>query len=163
MDAETGTSLFASGADTGITPASTTKIVTAVAALASLGPDTRLSTRVLRGSSQSSIILVGGGDPTLTANRIDPSVYPRPASLATLAMRTAKALKAAGITKVTVAYDDSLYTGPRTAATWKPGYVPEGSVAPVTALMTDSGKVAPGSRQRVSDPPGARARRSSPS
>ncbi|GGS75328.1 D-alanyl-D-alanine carboxypeptidase [Planobispora rosea] len=152
VDAETGTSLFASEAGTGITPASTTKIVTAVAALASLGPDARLSTRVVRGPSPNSIILVGGGDPTLTANRIDPSVYPRPASLATLAMRTAKALKAAGTTRVSVSYDDGLYTGPRTAASWKPGYVPEGSVAPVTALMTDSGKVAPGSRQRVSDP-----------
>jgi D-alanyl-D-alanine carboxypeptidase/D-alanyl-D-alanine-endopeptidase (penicillin-binding protein 4) len=152
VDVESGETLFAGDADRGITPASTTKIVTSVAALASLGPDARLSTRVVRGSSPSSIILVGGGDPTLAAAKIDPSVYPRPASLASLASRTAKALKAEGVTKVTVAYDDGLYTGRRTAASWKPGYVPEGSVAPVTALMVDGGKAAPGSRQRVSDP-----------
>ncbi len=153
LDAETGALLFGSGAATGITPASTTKVVTAVASMASLGPDTRLSTRVVRGSSPGSIILVGGGDPTLASPRTAGSpVYPRPASLATLASRTARALKEAGVSKVTVAYDDSLYTGSRTAATWKPGYVPEGSVAPVTALMIDEGRVSRGSDQRVSDP-----------
>ncbi|MFC4057261.1 D-alanyl-D-alanine carboxypeptidase/D-alanyl-D-alanine-endopeptidase [Planomonospora corallina] len=152
IDVSSGETLFGSHADRGITPASTTKVVTAVAALASLGPDTRLSTRVVRGASPNSIILVGGGDPTLTAGKVDGSVYPRPASLASLASRTAKTLKAAGITKVTVAYDDGLYTGPRTAASWKPGYVREGSVAPVTALMVDGGRVSPGGSRRVADP-----------
>jgi serine-type D-Ala-D-Ala carboxypeptidase/endopeptidase (penicillin-binding protein 4) len=153
LDAETGTLLFGSGEATGITPASTTKVVTAVASMASLGPDARLSTRVVRGASPGSIVLVGGGDPTLASPRTAGGpVYPRPASLATLASRTARALKAAGVSKVTVAYDDSLYTGPRTAATWKPGYVPEGSVAPVTALMIDEGRISRGGDQRVSDP-----------
>ncbi|MDP9848197.1 D-alanyl-D-alanine carboxypeptidase/D-alanyl-D-alanine-endopeptidase [Streptosporangium lutulentum] len=154
LDAETGATLFDSDAGVGITPASTTKLVTAVASLASLGPDARLSTRVVRGSSPGSIILVGGGDPTLAGPRSsgDPLYYPQPTSLSSLARLTAKALKAAGVTKVTVAYDDSLYTGPRTASTWKPNYVPEGSVAPVTALMVDEGRVSPNSHQRVSDP-----------
>ncbi|MFF5208463.1 D-alanyl-D-alanine carboxypeptidase/D-alanyl-D-alanine-endopeptidase [Streptosporangium sp. NPDC000396] len=154
IDAESGARLFDSGADAGLTPASTTKVVTGVASLASLGPDARLSTRVVRGASPDSIILVGGGDPTLAGSRSPAGlVYPQPASLAMLALRTAKALKAAGVTKVTVAYDDSLYTGPRTASTWKPGYVaPQGNVAPVTALMVNEGRVASGSRDRVSDP-----------
>lgn len=152
VDAETGAVLFGSHEAKGITPASTTKVVTSVASLASLGPDTRLSTRVVRGSSPGSIVLVGGGDPTLASPRTAASqVYPKPASLATLASRTARALKAAGTSKVTVAYDDSLYVGPRTAASWKPGYVPEGSVAPVTALMVDEGRVSSGG-QRTSDP-----------
>jgi D-alanyl-D-alanine carboxypeptidase/D-alanyl-D-alanine-endopeptidase (penicillin-binding protein 4) len=154
LDAETGTTLFDSGATVGITPASTTKLVTAVASLASLGPDARLSTRVVRGSSPNSIILVGGGDPTLAGPRSsgDPLYYPKPTSLSSLAGLTAKALKAAGVTKVTVAYDDFLYTGTRTASTWKSNYVPEGSVAPVTALMVDEGRVSPSGDQRVSDP-----------
>ncbi|MER7211887.1 D-alanyl-D-alanine carboxypeptidase/D-alanyl-D-alanine-endopeptidase [Streptosporangium sp. NPDC000239] len=151
VDVETGALLFGSGAETGVTPASTTKVATSVAALASLGPDATISTRVVRGPTSKSITLVGGGDPTLSARKA-PGVYPQPASLAALAMRTARALKATGITAVNVTYDDSLYTGPRTAPTWKPGYVPEGSVAPVTALAIDEGKVAPGSHQRVSDP-----------
>lgn len=153
LDAETGATLFGNGADGGVTPASTTKLVTAVASLASLGPDARLSTRVVRGSSPGSIVLVGGGDPTLTARRpSEVPVYPQPASLASLALRTARALKAAGTTKVTVAYDDGLYTGPAISPTWKPNYVPDGEAAPVTALMVDEGRVAPGVRQRVADP-----------
>ncbi|MFI6509597.1 D-alanyl-D-alanine carboxypeptidase/D-alanyl-D-alanine-endopeptidase [Streptosporangium sp. NPDC050855] len=153
LDAQSGAVLFGSGAGEGITPASTTKVVTSVAALASLGSDARLSTRVVRGASPGTIVLVGGGDPTLASPRAAArQVHPRPATLATLASRTARALKAAGTARVTVAYDDFLYTGPRTAATWKPGYVPEGSVAPVTALMLDEGRVSPGQSGRVADP-----------
>ncbi|WP_406311440.1 D-alanyl-D-alanine carboxypeptidase/D-alanyl-D-alanine-endopeptidase [Streptosporangium sp. NBC_01639] len=153
IDAATGAVLFGSGADDGITPASTTKIATTVAALASLGPDTRLRTRVVQGSAPGSIVLVGGGDPTLTARK--PSAvpaYPQPASLASLALRTARALKAAGTTKVTVTYDDGLYTGPAISPTWKPNYVPDGEAAPITALTVDEGRVSPDSRQRVADP-----------
>ncbi|WP_344967042.1 D-alanyl-D-alanine carboxypeptidase/D-alanyl-D-alanine endopeptidase [Streptosporangium fragile] len=153
LDAETGTTLFGSAAGVGITPASTTKIVTSVAALASLGPDARLSTRVVRGASPGSIILVGGGDPTLAGPRAQTGqAYPKPASLAALASHTAKALKAAGVAKVTVAYDDTLFTGPRVSPAWKPVYIPDGEVAPVTALMIDEGRVFPGNRNRVSDP-----------
>src|SRR5947209_1533707 len=47
------------------TPASTTKLVTGLAALAVLGGGARFTTRVVQGPSAGSIILVGGGDPTL--------------------------------------------------------------------------------------------------
>ncbi len=48
------------------TPASTEKIATAIAALDVLGPGARFSTRVVSGPGDS-IVLVGGGDPTLAA------------------------------------------------------------------------------------------------
>ena len=48
------------------TPASTEKIATAIAALDVLGPGARFSTRVVSGPG-NSIVLVGGGDPTLAA------------------------------------------------------------------------------------------------
>ncbi|MEU9832491.1 D-alanyl-D-alanine carboxypeptidase/D-alanyl-D-alanine-endopeptidase [Streptosporangium sp. NPDC048047] len=153
LDVRTGGVIFDGDAEAGVTPASTTKVATSVAALASLGPDTRLSTRVVRGATANSIILVGGGDPTLAGPKpLAGPVYPVPASLPVLARRTAKALKAAGITKVSVAYDDSLYTGPRVPPTWKPNYIPDGEAAPTTALMIDEGRVRPGVRQRVADP-----------
>ncbi|GAA3424048.1 hypothetical protein GCM10018953_12310 [Streptosporangium nondiastaticum] len=153
LDVQTGGVIFAGDAETGITPASTTKVVTSVAALASLGPDARLSTRVVRGATANSIVLVGGGDPTLAGPKpLAGPVYPAQASLPVLARRTAKALKAAGITKVSVTYDDSLYTGPRVPPSWKPNYIPDGEAAPVTALMVDEGRVTPGVRQRVADP-----------
>ncbi|MEV5410947.1 D-alanyl-D-alanine carboxypeptidase/D-alanyl-D-alanine-endopeptidase [Thermopolyspora sp. NPDC052614] len=157
IDAASGATLFSSRSTTGLTPASTTKVVTAVAALTSLGPDARLSTRVVQGAAADAIILVGGGDPTLAGPKSADRGYPRPASLVTLASRTAKALKAAGVTKVTLAYDDSLFSAPHTAQGWKPNYVPEGTVAPVTALMHDVGRVAPRVRERWPQPSRATA------
>ncbi|WP_283139266.1 D-alanyl-D-alanine carboxypeptidase/D-alanyl-D-alanine endopeptidase [Rhizohabitans arisaemae] len=152
VDAADGTTLFARNHGSPLTPASTTKVVTAVAALASLGPDARLSTRVVRGQTKDSVILVGGGDPTLAGPRAY-DVYPKPALLSALAQRTAQALKAQKITKVRLGYDDSLFLGSRTAASWKPGYVPEGSVAPITALEIDGGRLHPNGHARSTDPP----------
>ncbi|MBP2704302.1 D-alanyl-D-alanine carboxypeptidase/D-alanyl-D-alanine-endopeptidase [Microbispora sp. RL4-1S] len=162
MDARTGTVLFDGGASTALRPASTTKVVTAVAALASAGPDRRLATTVVRGAAPGSIVLVGGGDPTLAgptsvggSEWSASDVYPRPASLAQLASRTAKALKAAGVTSVDLSYDSSLFSGPVTAPGWKPTYIPEGSAAPVTALTMDEGRSPAG--PRYADPPKATA------
>ncbi|NUR86764.1 MAG: D-alanyl-D-alanine carboxypeptidase/D-alanyl-D-alanine-endopeptidase [Nonomuraea sp.] len=153
LDAVTGAQIFASNPDTGITPASTNKVVTTTAALASLGPDTRLSTRVVQGRKPSSIVIVGGGDPMLAGPSAKPADYPKQATLATLAARTAASLKAKGVKKVTLSYDDSLFTGPDIAPGWKPNYVPDGEVAPVHALVIDEGRQRPGARPRVSDPP----------
>ncbi len=153
LDARTGESLFDGDSARPVTPASTTKVVTAVAVLASVGPDARFATRVVRGRTRNSIVLVGGGDPTLAGPKGTgkDGGYPRPASLAQLASRTAKALKAAGITRVNLSYDSSLFGGPRSAPGWKPNYIPEGSVAPVTALTMDEGRTTGGGR--LTDPP----------
>jgi D-alanyl-D-alanine carboxypeptidase/D-alanyl-D-alanine-endopeptidase (penicillin-binding protein 4) len=86
--------------------------------------------------------------------------HPPYASLLDLAKQTATALKASGVTRVRVDYDASAYQGPRTAAGWKPNYLPEGELAPVTALTVDEGRVSPADptkRARVSDPPAAAA------
>ncbi|GII52450.1 D-alanyl-D-alanine carboxypeptidase [Planotetraspora thailandica] len=153
LDVATGATLFDGNAAKPLTPASTTKVVTATAVLGSLGPDARLATTVVKGAGKNSIILVGGGDPTLAGplSAKDKNAYPRPASLTTLAMNTAKALKAAKITSVDLSYDASLFAGPTTAPGWKSNYVPEGSVAPVTALTMDEGRSSAGGR--FSDPP----------
>lgn len=104
---------------------------------------------------EQSIVLVGGGDPTLSALPSSAMTgYPRPASLADLAKRTAAVLKAEGTTRVRVDYDVSAYQGARTAASWKPNYVSDGEVAPVTALMVNAGRVALGAKARVVDPAG---------
>lgn len=158
IDAATRRSLFERQADRPATPASTTKLVTSVAALVSLGPAHRITTQVVQGGS-GRIVLVGGGDPTLTALPARQGVgHPPWASLLELAQQTATALKASGVQRVMVDYDVSAYEGPHTAAGWKPNYIPDGEVAPVTALMVDEGRVSPGNpsrRTRVSDPPAA--------
>ncbi|GAA2405750.1 D-alanyl-D-alanine carboxypeptidase/D-alanyl-D-alanine-endopeptidase [Actinomadura vinacea] len=157
-DAATRRPLFAAGADRPATPASTTKLVTSVAALAALGPAHRIATRTVRGGD-GEVVLVGGGDPTVTTRPTQkPQEDPAFASLADLARQTAAALRAVGAREVRVDYDVSAYQGPATAHGWKPNYLPDGEVAPVSALTVDEGRVAPGdpSRdQRVSDPPAA--------
>jgi hypothetical protein len=138
LDADTGDVLHERAADVPLLPASTAKIATAVAALTALPEDLRLRTRVVAGAAPGEVVLVGGGDPTL-ARPSTPASYPQPARLADLAARTRAALGATAVTRVVV--DDSLYSGERLAPGWKPTYVTEGAVAPVTALMVDGGRV----------------------
>ncbi|MFI7702892.1 D-alanyl-D-alanine carboxypeptidase/D-alanyl-D-alanine-endopeptidase [Nonomuraea sp. NPDC049480] len=153
IDATTGQQVFASNPDTPITPASTTKIVTCSAALAALGPDARLSTRVVQGAKPGAIVLVGGGDPLL-AGPSAKQAYPKQASLAMLAARTAATLKSQNVKKVTLTYDTSLFTGSPIAPGWKPNYIPDGEVAPVHALTMDEGRQNPRyNNPRVADPP----------
>ncbi|WP_460369352.1 D-alanyl-D-alanine carboxypeptidase/D-alanyl-D-alanine endopeptidase [Actinocorallia lasiicapitis] len=158
LDAATGRLLYDRGSARPAVPASTTKIITSTAAMAALGPDKRLTTKVVRKGDR--IVLVGGGDPTLSS-KAPTAGYPRPASLSDLAKKTAVALKAAGVRKVAVDYDSSLYQGSPLGPGWKPNYVPEGSVAPVAALMVDNGRISPnpceGTIPAVADGPSAAA------
>ena len=136
-DGTTGEQLYGRNPDDAVTPASTTKVATAVAVLASAGPDHRIATRAVFDGER--LILVGGGDPTLTPEA-DDETYPRPATLRSLAEKAATELTALGVDSVPVGYDDSLYPGPDTGPGWKDNYVWEGSVAPVHALMIDGGR-----------------------
>ena len=158
VDVSTGTPLLADGATRPQLPASTLKVLTAVTVLHALGPDTRLTTQVVAGATPGRIVLVGGGDATLTRSS-SARTWPagqaaRPASLDALAVATAKALTRAGTTSVSVSVDDSLFTGPRTAPGWPASFVGEGVVAPVTALAVDQGRAGPatGAGPRVADP-----------
>jgi D-alanyl-D-alanine carboxypeptidase/D-alanyl-D-alanine-endopeptidase (penicillin-binding protein 4) len=49
------------------------------------------------------------------------------------------ALRAQGITTVSLGYDATLFVGPQLAPGWKPTYQTEGDVAPVSALEVDEG------------------------
>ena len=138
-------------------PASTLKTLTAVTALSALGGSTRITTSVVEGAAPGEVVLVGAGDATLTRYPTPASDLPegqsaRPASLADLANRTVKALRAKGVSTVSVQVDDSLFTGPRTAPGWPSTYVSTGVVSPVSALSADSGKVSADSRVRSADP-----------
>ncbi|MFD5714994.1 D-alanyl-D-alanine carboxypeptidase/D-alanyl-D-alanine-endopeptidase [Streptomyces pharetrae] len=131
VDVATGTRLYGTGADEALTPASTTKIATAVAALSALGADHRLDTRAVFEPDTRELILVGGGDPTLTADR---DAEGR-ASLRTLAARTAAALEKRDVRAVTLSYDTTLYAGDDL----HPIGVND-NLARVTALMADEAR-----------------------
>ena len=114
-------------------PASTAKLVTAVAALGTLDASTTLTTSVVRGSGDE-IVLVGGGDMMLAPDAGDAAVVDGRAGLGDLARAAAKQLKLVGLTEVTLRVDDTLFTGPRTSPGWGDDDLANGYVAPVTAL-----------------------------
>jgi D-alanyl-D-alanine carboxypeptidase/D-alanyl-D-alanine-endopeptidase (penicillin-binding protein 4) len=159
-DAATGRVLLDHDSADVVPPASTAKLAVAVAALQVLGPDARLTTRVVQGSGPSQVVLVGGGDPTLSGpaavGLLSPG-YPAPASLTTLAQQTATELHARGITAVTLGYDASLFVGATLAPGWKPIYQTEGDVAPVSALEVDEGHPNPARTATAADPAAAAA------
>jgi serine-type D-Ala-D-Ala carboxypeptidase/endopeptidase (penicillin-binding protein 4) len=150
-DAQTGQVLYADNASALAAPASTAKLMTAEAALAVLGPDARFATTVRQQSG--TIVLVGGGDPTLAVNQYPSNDYPRPATLASLAAGTAQALKAQGRDSVRLGYDTSLYTGPGLAPGWSDGLVYTGNVTPIVSLEADQGRLAPNGAFQDSDDP----------
>lgn len=137
-DVRTGEVAFSRGAEV-VVPASTLKILTGAAALESLGPAARFTTRVV--ASATGVVLVGGGDPFLASGPGKAKdLYPTRADLTTLARRTAVALKARGLSAVTLAYDDGLFSGPAVNPRWPANYLPDDVVPPITALWADEGK-----------------------
>ena len=118
-------------------PASTTKVLTGLAALTELDPQQHFRTRVMRTGDR--IVLVGGGDPYLASRLPDRKVYAVEADLRTLAQRTASALRRLGATTVRLDYETSLFTGPEASPTWEPSYITQKIVTPVDALMVDGG------------------------
>ncbi|MEU9554805.1 D-alanyl-D-alanine carboxypeptidase/D-alanyl-D-alanine endopeptidase [Streptomyces fumanus] len=152
VDLATGKRLYGTAVGAPLTPASTTKIATAVAALGALGPDHRLTTRTAYEADTGELVLVGGGDPTLTARKKAKGL----ASLRALADKTATALKKRDVRRVTLSYDTSLYAG----SEMHPIGVND-NLAPVTALMADEARTdgsTSGPAPRVSDPAADAAR-----
>ena len=149
VDVRTGEVLLDRRGATPVTPASTAKIATAVAALHALDPLARPVTRVLAGAAPGEVVLVGAGDATLARTAGDPAGYPERATLEALAAATRAALGAAPLTRVLV--DDTAWSGPATGPGWTPGYVTGGDVAPVSALAVDAGRPPVGRAPRAAD------------
>ncbi|NYD43564.1 D-alanyl-D-alanine carboxypeptidase/D-alanyl-D-alanine endopeptidase [Nocardioides panaciterrulae] len=137
------------------TPASTMKLLTTTAALATMGPDHTFTTRVVD-QGAGRIVLVGGGDPYLASRPAGGTAYPPRADVVTLARRTADALAQAGEKRVRLGYDNTLFSGPAVDPHWPADYIPDGVVAPISALWVDEGRPASGFG-RVADPARAAA------
>lgn len=158
----TGEVLFDRNAGLGAPPASGLKVLTAAAALSELGPDYRMTTTVVEGKDPGSIVLVGGGDPTLSA--LGPgveSVYTGAPKLSDLATQT----KAAWATKhpgqdITKIILDASYWNPSDNwdPTWDRVEQRDGWQSDVTALMVDGDRDNPQAiKSRRSDDPIGRA------
>jgi D-alanyl-D-alanine carboxypeptidase/D-alanyl-D-alanine-endopeptidase (penicillin-binding protein 4) len=136
-------------------PASTLKLLTATAALGTLGPDRTFATRVVA-DGRHRIVLVGGGDPFLESEQPTAGPARGDASLQTLAARTARRLERLGVDAVRLSYDASLFTGPRVNPHWPKSYIADDVVSPITALWADEG-LDPDGTGRVTDPPATAA------
>jgi D-alanyl-D-alanine carboxypeptidase/D-alanyl-D-alanine-endopeptidase (penicillin-binding protein 4) len=138
VDATTGERLYTRDPDTPLIPASTVKLPTAAAALTTLGPAHQLATTAVAGDEPGEVVLVGAGDPTLAID--EAGFYPDAARLDLLAAQVKTALRGTEITAVRV--DSTLFTGP-VHGPWDSDIPGGGYVGPITALMTDGGRMDP--------------------
>jgi len=142
LDGPTGAVLYARRADALVAPASTSKLLTAAAVLTVHRPTDRFTTRVLAGPTPGSVVLVGGGDPTLSAAPAgQPTRYPEAGRISELAEQVRTALGGAPVTRVLV--DGSLFTGPAVEPSWAPEDSPSSYGCPITAAMVDGGRDQP--------------------
>lgn len=134
IDPTTGETLYQRDAGDAVTPASTGKLITAAAALLSLDHTQQLVTKVVQGDQPGEVIIVGGGDPTISSLKVgNESMYPGAAHLSDLVDQ----VKASGATVSTVYVDESRYTGPGLATSWLPADVVAGYIAPIVPAMLD--------------------------
>jgi D-alanyl-D-alanine carboxypeptidase/D-alanyl-D-alanine-endopeptidase (penicillin-binding protein 4) len=141
VDPATGTVLWQQGDTTPLTPASTIKILAAAAALLSIEHTAQFSTKVVQGDTPGTVVVIGGGDPTLSSMPagVD-TVYPGAATLDDLAAQV-KANAGGPITQVL--FDLSRYAGDGMAPQWDNADIPGGDVTPIVPFMVDGGRQNP--------------------
>ncbi|AQA02670.1 D-alanyl-D-alanine carboxypeptidase [Mycobacterium sp. MS1601] len=139
-DASTGEVLWEQRDDVPMQPASTNKSLTAAAALLTLDRDERLTTTVYAGTTPGVIVLVGGGDPVLSAAPADEDTWYRDAARIS---DLVDGVRARGIKVTDVQVDTSLYTGPDMAPGWDPLDIDLGDIAPIQSVMLDAGRTQP--------------------
>lgn len=142
-DARTGTQIWEQRADVPMQPASTNKILTAAAALLTLDRNARVTT-IVQAADQSRmpgvVVLVGGGDPVLSAAPPGEDTWYRGAArISDLADQVRKS----GIQATSVQVDTSLFSGPDMAPGWDPADIAGGDISPIQSVMLDAGRIQP--------------------
>lgn len=141
VDPASGTVLWQRDPAATKAPGSTAKLLTAAAALLALDHQDRLSTTVVAGDRPGTVVLVGGGDPTLSALPAgEESVYPGAAHLDDLVAQVRAAVPGP-VDRVVV--DTGRYAGDVLAPGWEPADVPAGYIAPIVPVMLDGGRADP--------------------
>jgi len=142
VNATTGEVLFDRGGSTASATASALKVITSAAALNVLGPDYRASTTVVKGSEAGQVVLVGGGD--LTLSRLPTGsepFYTGAAHLDDLAAQVRAAWDAdpanAGVPLTSLVLDTSYFSGPGWDDGWARSELSLGYMPEITALQVD--------------------------
>ncbi len=134
--------------DAPLIPASTLKVATSLAAWKVLGPDYRFSTEVRVPAppidgTVSALVLVGGGDPTLTTVEYEAvRDFDDKGRSVTLLDDLADSIVAQGVTTVDgplVVQDGRHSTERFLSDRWKADYADQGSVGPLGALVVNDG------------------------
>jgi D-alanyl-D-alanine carboxypeptidase/D-alanyl-D-alanine-endopeptidase (penicillin-binding protein 4) len=145
VDASTGAVLLDRLSGEPMPPASTTKLLTATAAVTALGGNTQLVTSAsvrhrpdAAGTIDGDLAIVGAGDPTLTRDHVTDGR----ASLQDLV----DGIVSTGVKHITgrILADTSLFAPETIDPGWDTGDVGGGSVAPVQSLELDGGRITPG-------------------
>jgi len=141
VDPATGAVLWQRDPEAALVPGSTAKLLTASAALLVLDHQARLHTTVLAGAEPGTVVLLGGGDPTLSAAAPGTATgYPGAARLDDLVAQV-RAAAHGPVRRVLV--DVSRYAGDAFAPGWVPADVAGGYIAPIEPVMLDGGRVDP--------------------
>lgn len=139
-DALTGKTLWTQQEDLPMQPASTNKVLTAAAALLALDVGARVTTRVTTGDRPGVVVLVGGGDPTLSTAEVGQDTWYRDAARIS---DLAEQVRRSGVTPTEVQVDVSAFSGPSMAAGWDPEDIEGGDIAPIESVMVDGGRTQP--------------------
>lgn len=156
--ADTGEALFDRSGDTPARTASVLKILTAAAALATIGPDYQIRTSVYPASTPGSIVLVGRGDATLSA--LPPgveSVYKGAPKLADLAAQVLANYDKPDVPISNIVLDASYWSpADKWDPAWKRSEQTQGYHSEVTALQVDGDRANPQKQDspRSTDPIG---------
>lgn len=156
LNASTGEVLFDRAAGTGAATASVMKTLIAATALKVLGPDYQFSTKVYAGSEPGSVVLVGGGDPTLSAG--GNSVYKNAPQLSDLAAQVIGARAPDDPPVTTIILDATMWNN---ADSWDPSWPANertlGYQPLIVPLMVDGDRANPAAQAspRSTDPVGA--------
>lgn len=140
-----GELVYEHGADRSLMPASNLKLLTGAGVISELGADTTLTTEVRAVVGPDGVVagdlwLVGGGDPLLATGDYIASMR-RPLARWTPLEELAKRVRDAGVTQVlgSVRGDESRYDTQRYIPSWKPGYLVDNEIGPMSALTLNDG------------------------
>lgn len=156
----TGDVLWDRGGTAGVATASVMKVLTSATALSVLTADYRFSTTVYAGATEGSVVLVGGGDPTLSALPAgQESVYKGAPKMDDLAAQVKAAWQKLNPAKpiTSVVLDANLWNpGDSWDPSWPATERTQGYQPLITALMVDGDRANPQSQNspRSTDPVG---------
>jgi len=140
IDAATGKVLWNKDSAAASQPASTMKLLTGAALLTKVDPASRFTTKVLQGAQAGDLVLVGGGDVTLSARSAGvTTVYPGAPTVADLAAQ----VKASGYQVQRILVDTGYWSGAEMADGWDMADIQSGFTTKMQALMVDGDRKDP--------------------